>query len=150
MLQHAKRTTAHKTSGPASASRMGVWGNNVRTINGRIYRVWLFILESNKRLKAYEHLPERAAKSPENGCTFYGEGARHVGLECMRASRHCPLPIMYSWFWQWDASKKVEVWTFVSEGQQVFTAELMQSNCPCRALVAEKPKVWVSTRREAE
>jgi hypothetical protein len=142
MLQDATRTTTRNSSGPPSAADMGVWGNKVCKIKGRHCRVWLFILESQDRLTAYEHLPKREANAPENGCTFNGEGARHVRLERMRANTR-GLPIMRWWSRKWDAARKVEVWTFVSERQQVFTAELMQSNCQNGALLTEEPQVWM-------
>ena len=148
MLQCITRTTTRNSSGPASADRVGVWGNNMCTIKGQQCRVWLFILESQQRLTACEHLPERAANAPENGCTFNGEGARHVRLERMRA-RTGRLPIMHWWSRKWDAGRKVEVWTFVSERQQVFTAELMQSNCQHDALLTEEPEVWMHSGFEA-
>lgn len=150
MPERATCTTTHNSAGPASTKRLGVWGYNVHRRNGRDWLVWLFVTELQQRLTAYVRLPESAACAPENGCTFYGEGARHVRLERMHVCKrqHSRLPIMNSWSRRWDAAKQTEVWTFVSEQQQVFTAEVMQSNCEHRTLLGEQTEGWVHTRSE--
>ena len=153
MLYATTRTTTRNSSGPANPERMGVWGCQVDWSGvylERPCRKWLFVKEDGQRYRAYERLSKCAAHAPENGCTFYGEGARHVRLERMSVSkrRHHRLPIMNSWSKRWDAAKKADVWTFVCEHGQVFTAELMQSNCEHCAPADGTPQVWVRTRSE--
>lgn len=146
-------TTTHNSSEPASPVRMGVWGNVYKDSDeyiDRPCRVWMFITEKGLRFASYEREHRRARHAPENGCTFYGKGARHVGLERMNVSkrRHRRLRIMNSWTRRWDAAKQVEVWTFVCEHGQVFTAELMHSNCEQSASPDGQPQAWVRTRSE--
>jgi hypothetical protein len=110
----------------------------------------MFITEEGERYAAYERFCKCAAQAPESGCTFYGDGARHVSLERMSVSkrRHRRLPIMNSWSRCWDAAKQADVWTFVCEQGMVFTAELVQSNCAHHVRADDKPQVWVRTRSE--
>ena len=153
MLYATTRTTRN-SSGPASPERMGVWGFQVKRSGAdemRPYCAWMFITEKGKRFASYVRIPRCETQMTEDGCTFYGEGARHVPLECMRVNkrRHRRLPIMNSWTRRWDAARQAEVWTFVSEHGQEFTAELMQSNCEHPMLPDSKPQAWVRTRSEA-
>lgn len=155
IMQYATTRTTRNSSGPASPEHMGVWGFQVKrsgTDETRPYCAWMFITEKGKRFASYVRMPRCETQTTQDGCTFYGEGARHVPLdERMRVNkrRHRRLPIMGSWSRRWDAARQAEVWTFVSENGQEFTAELMQSNCEHPMLPDSKPQAWVRTRSEA-
>ena len=151
-MAYATTRTTRNSSEPASTELMGVWGYQVNRSNvNRPYRIWLFIPEAGPRHTAYERLPKCATQVSKKGCTFYGEGARHVPLERMHVSKaqRRVLRIMNSWSRRWDAARQAEVWTFVSEHGQEFTAELMQSNCEHPMPPDGKPQAWVRTRSEA-
>jgi hypothetical protein len=133
---------------------MGVWGFETKHSDAGCagaYCAWMFITEEGKQYKSAVRESGCAAHALKNRCTFYGEGARHVQLGRMHVNKwqYHSLPVIKSWSRRWDVAKQADVWTFVAEHGEEFTAELMQCNCENLTGADAPPQVWEHTWSEA-